>query len=242
MILSSIMHFFASVLCQFMPIYLIVKNTINYAMIDDKEFREKVKVLPFKMYLKKVENHTKNGKTKRVRFGVRDDDIFNETIVCVCSFKSFDALHNDMVEDKTKIKSLENDLKEAFEKDSSKSDDATNQLNNKHIEEINKLKEKHIEEIKRINESNKDDIKEYQSNYQKAMEQVERLMKEVNIAKAQAFDYANKYNQLRQEVINLSRWDVFRNRHIHIPNDYPPLQLSVDDVSIDVQSSDKQSD
>lgn len=44
-----------------------------------------------------------------------------------------------------------------------------------------------MDEIKRINESNKNDIKQYQSNYQKAMEQVERLMKELNIAKAQAF-------------------------------------------------------
>ena len=92
-----------------------------------------------------------------------------------------------MVDDKAKIESLENDLKEANEKDSSKSDDTIDQLNNKHIEEINKLKEKHMDEIKRINESNKNDIKEYQSNYQKAMEQVERLMKELNIAKAQAF-------------------------------------------------------
>ena len=211
-------------------------------MIDDKESREKVKVLPFKMYLKKVENHTKNGKTKRVRFGVRDDDIFNESIVGVCSLRSFDAFHKDMVEDKTKIKSLENDLKQAIEKDSSKLDDMMQQLNNKHNDEISKLKEKHIEEIKRINESNKNDIKEYQSNYQKAIEQVERIMKDVNIAKAQAFDYANKYNQLRQEIITLSRWDVFRNRHNNIPNDYPQIQLSVDAVSIDVNSSDNQLD
>lgn len=156
-------------------------------MIDDKDFREKVRDFPVSLYMKKVENHTKDGKTKRVRFGVRDDGIFNEPIVLICSLKSFDVMHNRMVDDKAKIESLENDLKEAIEKDSSKSDDTIDQLNNKHIEEINKLKKKHMDEIKRINESNKNDIKEYQSNYQKAMEQVERLMKELNIAKAQAF-------------------------------------------------------
>lgn len=199
------------------------------------------------LYPKKVENHTKNGKTKRVRFGVTDKDIFDEPMVCVGSLKAFEILHNKLVEYKDKINQLESDLKQAIDESSSKNDieihhqDEINQLKQQHIDEMEKLKAAHETEINQIKAEQEILVnKEYLDKYNDVINEKKKLSDEIEALRNTKFNYAIQYNSLLNEVKRISWFDAVRNKHKDIANDYDLIQLPTDEQSmIDINKADK---
>lgn len=129
--------------------------------------------------------------------------------------------------------------------------DETNQLKQSNIESITKIKDNHNQElkeqhqqhqqaldklndeIKQLQHQHNQDIKQYQELHQQALDKQQELIKEqkdlikeLNDLKAHEFDYAIKYNDLRQAIKNISWIGAIRNKHKGLLNEYPIIPLS----------------
>lgn len=149
--------------------------------LDKNLFRE--------MVLKKVENHTKNGKTKRIRFGVTDKEIFNSDKVYVFNPAAYNDLLNAFKENQSNIIKLESDLKKALENNVSNQDDYISKNELKNIEKNYKKTIENLEKkLKESESKNKENISELNAK--------DNLINELNIKieniKADETNKANK--------------------------------------------------
>ena len=217
---------FASGLCQIMPNNFNRKFPINYTMTVDKiqtmNLEKFHNDFPVEVYLKKVENHTKNGKTKRVRFGVTDKDIFNEPIICVCSLKSFEMLHNTIYDNKSKINNLESELKKALENQDENLNEKIDELSKEHQIKIDNLKMNYESEIStlkdeiqqlkqnnidaaNVNQEYKMQIEQHQTEIETLKDNHKKEIEHINIEQKITAnkEYLDKYNDVVDEKNNL---------------------------------------
>lgn len=133
-----------------------------------------------------------------------------------------------------------------------------NQLKQSNIETISKIKDKHQqelkqhqqdhhqeikqlhEEIKQLQNQHQQEIKEYQQLNQNALDKQKELIDEITKLKAHEFDYATKYNNLRQSIKNVGWFAAVRNKHKDLLNEYPPIMLSDKPVSIEINKTNEQ--
>lgn len=119
------------------------------------------------------------------------------------------------------------------------------ELNEKHHQKIKELTKQHNQEIKELNE----DIKEYQEANNKLLndkedlteqhnQEIKKLNKQLKEYESKEFNYAIKYNNLRQAIINIGWFDAVRNKHKAIAKEYPPLEIGADSTTIDINTKD----
>lgn len=211
---------------------------------------------------KSVRWHDKKSGNKRVVINKNDLDIDVGDEIYLINLNQFEMLNKSILDYETQINKLENDLKLAIEKSDKKYENDIHKIKEKHQQEIenlkneiNQIKQANIDaitdlnnkhnqkldnlndEIKQLQHQHNQDIKEYQQSNQKAMEQIQSLLNENNQLKANQFDYAIKYNQLRQEILNISWFGAIRNKHKTLLNDYPVIKLSDNPVAIEVNTN-----
>lgn len=135
-------------------------------------------------------------------------------------------------------------LKEEINQVKKSNNETISNHNEKHHKDIMQLQEKHQQELDQLNNEIKQlqhqqhqDIKEYQESNQKALDNQKALLDEVTQLKAHEFDYAVKYNSLRQSIINISWFDAIRNKHKDLLKEYPVIKLSDNNAAIEVNTS-----
>lgn len=214
---------------------------------NDEYFQSKINGNFRENFIKKdVKWHDKNKGYKKIMINKSDNvnvDVGDE--VYIITPNQLEQFHKLINEYTIKINKLESDIKRSNERINKKVNDAVHQTNNKYQfdidmlkKEINQLKKDNVNEIADINQQHHQEIKEYQDARDKLLDDKEELNRQLKEYESKEFNYAIQYNNLRQEIINISWLDAVRNKHKAIAKEYPPLKIGVDSTTIDINTKD----
>lgn len=214
---------------------------------NDEYFQSKINGNFRENFIKKdVKWHDKNKGYKKIMINKSDNvnvDVGDE--VYIITPNQLEQFHKLINEYTIKINKLESDIKRSNERINKKVNDAVHQTNNKYQfdidmlkKEINQLKKDNVNEIADINQQHHQEIKEYQDARDKLLDDKEELNRQLKEYESNEFNYAIQYNNLRQEIINISWLDAVRNKHKAIAKEYPPLKIGADSTTIDINTKD----
>lgn len=109
--------------------------------------------------------------------------------------------------------------------------------NQSHIDEI---MQKHHEILDNMDKKYNEIMDLKQSEINSLKNENRTLESENKSLQREVFDYAHKYNSIRETIIHYSKWRMLIHGVKEIEQHYPPLQLAIDESAIDVNLSDNE--
>ena len=113
---------------------------------------------------------------------------------------------------------------------------------NKEVEELKKEladQQTIIDKLQQQELQHNKDIKEYQQSYQQSLTKRESLLKEYQELKDKEYNYITLYNNLINDIKNISWFDAIRNKHKALLKEHHQVKMPLNNTTLEIKQDNK---
>lgn len=222
----------------------IEKNSEDYQVkIDELREIKDNEILELQQQLKTKENECKSKESTIEDYTAKIESFENNENKLNEYENIIDEKQSQIDELKRENDSIKSKLDELTQQMQSDKDNYVKELketminNQSHIDKMMEKQQKTFDNMdKKYNEIK--DLKE--SEITSLKNEKKDLESENKSLQREVFDYAHKYNSIREVIIHHSKWRMLIHGVKDIEQQYPPLQLAIDESAIDVNLTNKE--